>query len=508
MANVCGARHREPRRRRARGAGRCHRVNRSGTCRCNGSPLVAPRDSLRRVLVEVADSGTVDLDEVASPPGAAISPTRHTPARATGRSADGPTPRIARASGPTSTSSLVEVNGHFWPGKPSSNGARQCALPMVGSPRCSDGSPTRRCRRCARRIEPLGGAAVVLPRPLGVDPPTLLAPRGRSAPFRAPDRHVRDGALRRPRPDAVRRDRVRVDVRDDVRRRRPRDCCSSASGSGRAPGQGLLGRFRAAWALAVAAGVVATGVRHRVRRGVRADARACPRCGSSRSTIRCGSSSPASSWAPCCSAISQVIGTVNRWREGGARFALYDPCGVAGSVSYVGLGLLGVGRVRARERASTVAGGVLVAIGIALVFVGGFVAAGGRGAGVAQATVESFDGRRAARLERRVVRPARRVRARARRDRLGRVGRHDRAVAARTSPPSAAVVALRRRQPRRVRARGARRRRPGAAARVLRAVLAHVRRGRPSVPSRGTSRRRARCRSTIDEMKETSWVSG
>ncbi len=40
----------------------------------------------------------------------------------------------------------------------------------------------------------------------------------------------------------------------------------------------------------------------------------------------------------------------------------------------------------------TVAGGVLVAIGVALVFSGGFVAAGGRGAGLAQATVESFDG--------------------------------------------------------------------------------------------------------------------
>ena len=33
-------------------------------------------------------------------------------------------------------------------------------------------------------IEPLGGAVVALATPVGVDPPTLLAPRGAAAPFR------------------------------------------------------------------------------------------------------------------------------------------------------------------------------------------------------------------------------------------------------------------------------------------------------------------------------------
>ncbi len=90
-------------------------------------------------------------------------------------------------------------------------------------------------------------------------------------------------------------------------------------------------------------------------------------------------------------AVSHTIGAVNRWREGGGPYALYEPAGIAGLCIYVGLGLVVLG-VYESWTPVAIGGAVLVAIGVILVFAGRYVAAGGRGTGVAQATVESVDG--------------------------------------------------------------------------------------------------------------------
>jgi V/A-type H+/Na+-transporting ATPase subunit I len=93
----------------------------------------------------------------------------------------------------------------------------------------------------------------------------------------------------------------------------------------------------------------------------------------------------------CLLAGAYVLGTANRWREGGWRLALVSTSGVAGIVVFLSFGLLGLGAFTGLGWVVTV--GVLVGVGgLALAFVGLFAAAGGGAAGAAQAGVELFDG--------------------------------------------------------------------------------------------------------------------
>ena len=85
-----------------------------------------------------------------------------------------------------------------------------------------------------------------------------------------------------------------------------------------------------------------------------------------------------------------VVGTVNRWREGAWPLALSASSGVAGAALFAGLGLV----VLAVATGLTwlVVGGALVALGgVVLTFLGFLMAGGGGAAGISQATVEVFD---------------------------------------------------------------------------------------------------------------------
>jgi V/A-type H+-transporting ATPase subunit I len=89
-------------------------------------------------------------------------------------------------------------------------------------------------------------------------------------------------------------------------------------------------------------------------------------------------------------AASYVLGTVNRWREGGATQALLAVSGIAGAGMYLGLALVGLGWYR-HLVAAELGGAVVALIGVVLGFAGLYAEAGGRAAGVAEATVEMFD---------------------------------------------------------------------------------------------------------------------
>jgi V/A-type H+-transporting ATPase subunit I len=93
----------------------------------------------------------------------------------------------------------------------------------------------------------------------------------------------------------------------------------------------------------------------------------------------------------CLLSGAYVIGTVNRWREGGWRYALVAPSGVAGGVLFLGLGLVALGAY-AGVAALVVTGTVGAVVGMVLVYLGLLAAAGGGGGGAAQAGVELFDG--------------------------------------------------------------------------------------------------------------------
>ncbi len=85
-----------------------------------------------------------------------------------------------------------------------------------------------------------------------------------------------------------------------------------------------------------------------------------------------------------------MLGTVNRWREGGLLLALYAPSGIAGAALYLGLGAA-AGGWYLHLTWPVVAGGVAAAAGLALAFAGFLAEAGGGAAGVGQASVELFD---------------------------------------------------------------------------------------------------------------------
>ena len=85
-----------------------------------------------------------------------------------------------------------------------------------------------------------------------------------------------------------------------------------------------------------------------------------------------------------------ALGTVNRFREGGWRAAVYAPSGLAGSAVFLGLGAV-VGGAYAGWGWLTALGIVLGTAGLSVAAVGLYVAAGGGGAAAAEAAVEVFD---------------------------------------------------------------------------------------------------------------------
>lgn len=89
--------------------------------------------------------------------------------------------------------------------------------------------------------------------------------------------------------------------------------------------------------------------------------------------------------------VSFLLGTVNRWREGGPARALLSLSGLAGAATYVGLGLVLVGWYR-HTGAVLVVGAVTASLGLALGSLGLFAEAGGHAGGAAQAGVGMFDG--------------------------------------------------------------------------------------------------------------------
>jgi len=85
-----------------------------------------------------------------------------------------------------------------------------------------------------------------------------------------------------------------------------------------------------------------------------------------------------------------VVGTVNRWREGGWPLALYAPTGVAGIALFLGLGAVALG-VYGEADWLTAAGVTVWVVGLTLAFLGLWAGAGRGLAGAAQAVVEVFD---------------------------------------------------------------------------------------------------------------------
>ena len=85
-----------------------------------------------------------------------------------------------------------------------------------------------------------------------------------------------------------------------------------------------------------------------------------------------------------------ALGTVNRFREGGWRRAVYAPSGLAGASLFVGLGAL-AGGLYLHLRPFVFVGALVAVAGLVVAYTGLFAAAGGGAAGAVQAVIELFD---------------------------------------------------------------------------------------------------------------------
>jgi V/A-type H+-transporting ATPase subunit I len=89
-------------------------------------------------------------------------------------------------------------------------------------------------------------------------------------------------------------------------------------------------------------------------------------------------------------ACAYALGTVNRWREGGWRLALYAPSGIAGFALFLGIGLV-AGGWYARYDAALAVGAAVTVAALALALAGFAADAGGGATGGVQSIVELFD---------------------------------------------------------------------------------------------------------------------
>jgi V/A-type H+/Na+-transporting ATPase subunit I len=85
-----------------------------------------------------------------------------------------------------------------------------------------------------------------------------------------------------------------------------------------------------------------------------------------------------------------ALGTINRWREGGWRAALYAPSGIAGCCLFLGAAA-GAAGWHFHQAGWLAPGGLLALAGLGLAFAGFLAEAGRGGTAITQASVELFD---------------------------------------------------------------------------------------------------------------------
>jgi len=343
--------------------------------------LVAPIESQRALLVEVADAGTVELDAFAGA-GArtATNATRREPLP------PGAQPQIRRI--PFDSTPSGAGRAAFLAGEDELDRQAATALQHERVTALLGWMPHVAVEELSARIAPFGGVVITLPRPPGAEPPTLLAPRGARAPFRVlvdtyGTVHYADVD---PTPFAAVAFVVMFGMMfGDV----GHGLVLIVLGLVARTGRGFLGRFRAAWAFAVAAGVVAMGFGFAYGEffgptGVVPTLWLDPLDDPVRLLVA------GLAVGAVLVLVSQCIATTNRWREGGFRRALYEPSAIPGLCMYIGLALLLLG-IYGQASAVVITGAVVVLGGMGLVFAGRLAGSSEQG-GAAQAVVESLDG--------------------------------------------------------------------------------------------------------------------
>jgi V/A-type H+/Na+-transporting ATPase subunit I len=365
-----------------------------GPARMKRVALVAADESLRDVLVRVADAAAVEIGVAggeSSAPGPAAGETR-TAGEAAGRLRHVGHPVTGAAlSGSPLDFDAVENAGRYdlLAGEAQLEAYAAGAVRRSGAAALAGWIPADRLAAVAASVAEVGGAVVPLPYPPGVQPPTLVTGR----PLRRSLSALVQTYGTVPYADV---DPVRLawatyvlmfgmmfgDVGEGV----------VLMGVGAALWVGWPGwarRLRSAWPFVAGAGLAATvfGLLY-------------GECFGPTGLVPVLWISPldhvvtlllvAMGAGAVMLAGAYALGTINRWREGGWPSALYASSGIAGTALFLGAGVTAAGWYFHHGPLLAV-GGVLALAGLVLAAAGFLAEAGGGGAGRVQAGVEVFD---------------------------------------------------------------------------------------------------------------------
>lgn len=369
-------------------------VERLEPARMSRVAVVAPAWAFRRVLVTVADLGVAELEALEgadSPADAALrdliaAGTSHS--AAAGPAPEAPQPRLV-SDAPDLSALAAGRRSDLLAGEAELQRRMGAAITAGAVSATAGWVPSAELPALAARLSPLGASAVLLPSPPGIEPPTLLPSRGLAGSFRplvdvyatVPYRDV-DPSLLAGLAYVFMFGMMFGDVGHGA--------VLLAAGIALAVGwPRRLARFKRVWPFVVGAGITATGF------GV-AYGEAFGPTGAIPALWLAPLDQPTSLLAAAVGVgavllgISYVVGSINRWREGGLGSAAVAASGIAGAALYAGLAVAGAGWYW-HQGALVAAGGVVVAAGLLLVAAGLVARAGLGPAGAMQVAVELFD---------------------------------------------------------------------------------------------------------------------
>jgi V/A-type H+/Na+-transporting ATPase subunit I len=346
--------------------------------------LVAPEDTLRAVLVRVADSGTVEIDPPdgrQAPPGEAATRLQHA----------GLAPSTPVLSAERPDLGRLEQAGRYdvLAGEAQLEKYAAAAARRPGVAALAGWIPAKRLPVVAASVAEVGGAVVPRRRPPGIEAPTLLRDaglRGSLTPLVQTYGTVPYADVDPTWPAWVAYvlmfGMMFGDAGQGV-------LLVAAALALRAGWPRWARRYQRAWPFVGGAGVAATGF------GL-----LYGECFGPTGLVPTVWLDPlshpttlllvAAGIGVILLALAYGLGTINRWREGGWPTALYAPSGIAGISLFLGAGAAAVGWYF--HQALLAGAGALVAVaGLALALIGFLAQAGGGSAGTMQASVEAFD---------------------------------------------------------------------------------------------------------------------